>query len=907
MPTTSQYESSVCANLQRIAPRTAKGYELDKKGEHRMMMDLNEGERLHQRVRESLLAGIIGSAMDAIIAIDDAQRIVLFNAAAEKIFVCTANEAVGSSVERFIPQRFRDGHSTRVRRFAESGVTNRTLQGLGTLWGLRATGEEFPIEASISKVESEGKNFFTVVIRDITERQRAEEAVRESEQRFRLVADTAPVLMWMSSTDKLCTYFNKTWLDFTGRSIGQELGSGWAEGVHPDDLQRCLQTYEESFDRREEFRMEYRLRRHDGEYRWILDIGVPRFDQNRSFVGYIGIGVDVTEHKQAEEALQKSEERFRMAAQAGRMFAYEWDVATDVIVRSPEAAKIVGMDEGAQITGQQILAWVHPNDRERLTAAVTALSQEKPDLKISYRIRRPDGTVIWVDRNSRAYFDEQGRMLRVVGMVVDITERKLAEEMLRESEEQFRTLAEAIPQLCWMARGDGHIFWYNQRWYTYTGTTLEQMEGWGWQSVHDPQTLPNVLERWKASLSTGEPFDMVFPLRGVDGVFRPFLTRVMPIKDTDRRVVRWFGTNTDITELRDAQEALLTSEERLRLAQKAARIGSFEWNIETGANIWTPELEAMYGLAPGDFDKTQATFENLVHPDDRGRVIGWVDEALKTGRPNKGEWRVVWPDGSVHWIAGRWQAFMNQSGEAMRVIGVNMDVTDQKRAEEALSAMTQRLIEAQEHERARIARELHDDVNQRVALLSIELDDLRLKRDDLPPEVRDRMQELQLLASDILNDLHALSHELHSSKLDCLGVVRAMTSWCKEFGDHQRLKIDFKSQHVPKLSQEISISLFRVLQEAVHNAAKHSGAKRIEVQLVENSGEIHLNVSDSGKGFDIEAAGQSQGLGLTSMRERVRLVGGTIAIGSKSTGGTTIHVRVPLKQGSQLSVKAQRV
>jgi len=123
-----------------------------------------------------------------------------------------------------------------------------------------------------------------------------------------------------------------------------------------------------------------------------------------------------------------------------------------------------------------------------------------------------------------------------------------------------------------------------------------------------------------------------------------------------------------------------------------------------------------------------------------------------------------------------------------------------------------------------------------------------------------------------------------------------MTSWCKEFGRQHKMEIDFKSQHVPKLSQEISVCLFRVLQEAVHNAAKHSGAKRIEVQLVANSGEIHLNVSDSGKGFDIEAVGQSQGLGLTSMRERVRLVGGTIAIESKPLGGgTTIHVRVPPK------------
>src|SRR5215468_8191352 len=301
-----------------------------------MVMEPNDSDESAQRLRYSpdLLAGIIGSAMDAIIAIDDSQRIILFNAAAEKIFVCPANEAIGGSVERFIPERFRAGHSTRVHRFAESGITNRTLRGLGTLWGLRATGEEFPIEASISKVECGGKTFFTVVIRDITERQRAEEALRDSEQRFRLVADTAPVLMWMSGTDKRCTYFNKPWLDFTGRSIEEELGNGWAEGVHKDDIQGCLETYTQSFDRREDFKMEYRLRRHDGEYRWIFDIGVPRFSQEGLFAGYIGSCIDVTDSKRAEEA------RFRHAAIV--------ESSDDAIISKNLDAVIVSWNAGAE-------------------------------------------------------------------------------------------------------------------------------------------------------------------------------------------------------------------------------------------------------------------------------------------------------------------------------------------------------------------------------------------------------------------------------------------------------------------------------------------------------------------------------------------------------------------------------
>jgi PAS domain S-box-containing protein len=853
-----------------------------------MVLNLNEHEQINQLVRESpgLSTSIIGSAMDAIIAVDDAQRIVLFNVAAEKIFACPANEAIGSSVERFIPQRFRVGHSARVHRFDESGITNRTLHGLGTLWGLRATGEEFPMEASISKIESGGKKFFTVIIRDITERIRS------------------------------------------------------------------------------------------------------------------------------EETLRKSEERFRLAAQAGRMFAYEWDVATDVIIRSGDIATVLGSSGEASLTRQQLLAKIHPDDRALFNASVHERTPEHPDVQISYRLLHPDGSVIWVEKTAHAFFDAQGRMVRMIGMVSDvtqrkwaedklreyeravegseemiavvdreyrylianrqflkrrkltreqvvgrfahevlnkvffeniakpkldecfqgrvvryetkytypelgerdvsvayfpiegangidrvacitqdITDRKLAEKALRESEEQFRTLAEAIPQLCWMARGDGYVFWYNQRWYKYTGTTPEQMEGWGWQSVHDPRTLPSVLERWKAAISTGDPSGMIFPLRGADGIFRPFLTRVMPIKDAEGRVVRWFGTDTDITELRDAQEALCASEERLRLAQQAAPIGTFEWNIRTDVNTWTPELEALHGLPPGGFGGTHAAFESLVHPDDRARLRDLVEATLKTGQPTKGEWRVVWPNGSVHWIAAYWQVLKNDSGEASRVIGVNIDVTERKQAEEALLGVNRRLIEAQEQERNRIGRELHDDVTQRLALLAIKLQQLN----ENPLEVPSRAQELHKEIIEISNDVQSLSRGLHSSQLEYLGFVAGMNSWCRDFGERQGLQIDCRHEVRSNLPRDIGLCLFRVLQEALHNAAKHSGVKRIEAELHEVAGEIHLVVSDSGRGFDIEQALAGKGLGLTSMRERIRLINGTLTIDSKPMRGTTIHVRVPLE------------
>ena len=346
-----------------------------------------------------------------------------------------------------------------------------------------------------------------------------------------------------------------------------------------------------------------------------------------------------------------------------------------------------------------------------------------------------------------------------------------------------------------------------------------------------------------------------------------------------------------MTELRDAEEAVRASAERLRLAQQIARIGSFDWNVQTGVNTWTPELEAMYGLQPGAFGETQTAFENLVHADDRASVIKLVDRALKTGQSTEGEWRAVLPDGSVRWIARRWQALMNESGEPARMIGVNIDVTERKRAEEALLEVNRRLIEAQEQERARIGRELHDDINQQLAMLAVELERLQ----DNPSDVRSGLQELRKQTTEISNDVQALSHELHSSKLEYLGAIRGLKSWCNEFGERQGIQIEFKSAEVQtSVAPEIGLCLFRVLQEALQNAAKHSGVKRVEVQLREDSGEIHLVISDLGRGFDLETAMQGRGLGLTSMQERIRLVNGSIEIQSKPMGGTTVDVRIPL-------------
>lgn len=271
--------------------------------------DIRAAREALERERE-LLATTLASIGDGVIVTDVSGRVSFMNAEASRLTGWTQSDAQGQelpTVFRIINERTRQPVENPVDKVVRLG----TVVGLANHTILIAKdGTETPIDDSAAPIRQTGSTLFGVVLvfRDITERKHAEESVRESEERFRLMADAAPVLIWISGTDKLCTWFNKQWLEFVGRTMDQELGNGWAENVHPQDFDRCLQIYTTSFDAREPFSMEYRLKRRDGEYRWILDNGVPRYSKGE-FSGYIGSCMDITDRRRAEASLREADRR----------------------------------------------------------------------------------------------------------------------------------------------------------------------------------------------------------------------------------------------------------------------------------------------------------------------------------------------------------------------------------------------------------------------------------------------------------------------------------------------------------------------------------------------------------------------------------------------------------------------
>src|SRR5947207_1353335 len=266
--------------------------------------------------------------------------------------------------------------------------------------------------------------------------QTSEASVGESEERFRIVANAAPVLIWMAGVDKLCNFFNKPWLEFTGRSMEQEMGNGWAEGVHPDDLQSCLKIYTEAFDARHPFVMQYRLRRHDGEHRWLSDQGVPRYDANRTFAGYIGSCVDVTELINKDAALRESEERMRLAADAVNLGIWEWDLDQDESWATNSRRALLGWPASGKIGFDDFISCVHPDDRNRIQEAIDDAINKHKDYDSEYRLVLPDGSLRWLLTRASVRFDANAKPARLLGISIDITARKQAElEALRHREE----------------------------------------------------------------------------------------------------------------------------------------------------------------------------------------------------------------------------------------------------------------------------------------------------------------------------------------------------------------------------------------------------------------------------------------------------------------------------------------
>jgi PAS domain S-box-containing protein len=624
----------------------------------------------------------------------------------------------------------------------------------------------------------------------------------------------------------------------------------------------------------------------------------PLFEDNGEFDGALAMVCDITEHKRAEAELRESEERFRLAAQAGKMYAYDWNAGTNKVVRSPEFAAVLGLTNPEPLSDEQFVDRIHPDDRERFLVEIAALTPEEPDRDIEYRFLSPTGRVIWLRSSGHALFDEAGKIQRLVGMVTDVTDQKLTEDKLREYEKAVEGAADMIGVVDRQYR----FLLANRQYLKTRNLARDQVVG---------RSIPDVLGK--------EPFETVIKPK-LDECFRGNVVRYeakfsyptvgerdlllsyFPIEDVNGTIDRAVCILHDITERKRAEEALHDLNHALEVQTSLLRtreelLKNFVKNVPAGVAMLDRDM--LYLQVSERFCSDYAIDSSQVlgrshyelFPDipDRWKEIHRRALQGETLRADEDLWNRE--DGTM-WVRWEIRPWWNSDGLQGGVLIFTEDITHIKQSEESLSKVNQKLIQAHEEERTRIARELHDDICQRIAVLVVRLDDFRRGQSESlsqPRELGQASQELQNLASDV----QALSHRLHSSKLQYLGLAAAAAGFCREFSDQRGVNINFQSGDIPKeLSEDISICLFRVLQEAVQNAAKHSGSRHFQVSLTNRLNQIELTIHDSGIGFDPETAFHKAGLGLTSMRERMKLVNGELSIESGLQRGATVRARV---------------
>ena len=371
--------------------------------------------------------------------------------------------------------------------------------------------------------------------------------------------------------------------------------------LHPDDRGRAsAPLHEGSTEKPTPFVSEYRmLSPQDGQV-WLRVHGIVT-RRGEGAGKAMGIAQNITREKQDQEALKDQEERLRMTYSALGIGAWEWDRQSNEVYWSREYRDLYGLPADDAPSFAVGMSVVVAEDQEAVTDALRKATAGDGRYLSEHRVNHASRGLRWIRASGQTFFDAQGLPLRMVGIATDITDVRVDEQRRKDAEQQLIAFANAIPQLAWIAEADGQIFWYNDRWYEYTGTTLEEMRGSGWQGVHDPAVLPNVLALWQSSLASGTRFEMEFPLRGADGAFRWFLTRVEPLRDARGTIIKWVGTNTDIHAERTRRESLADEANLLKLIDRTAKELSLSLNEEAVVQAVTDTATKLTGARFGAF------------------------------------------------------------------------------------------------------------------------------------------------------------------------------------------------------------------------------------------------------------------------------------------------------------------
>jgi PAS domain S-box-containing protein len=723
---------------------------------------------------------------------------------------------------------------------------------------------------------------------DVTEQREVDEALRESEERFRSIANLVPDLLWSSDPDGNSYWYNQRWLQYTGQNLGQAQGYGWLDAIHPEDRERSRSNFQSAVDAGEPLSQEHRIRGEDGRYRWFLVRTEPARDAKGRVTRWFGAATDIHDQRTAMEALQESEERYRtlfesmdegfcvvemIFDESGEPVDYRFERMNPAFERHTGLVGAQGKTAREMVPNLEA-HWFETYGRVALTG------------EPAHFVDGSEAMGRWFDVYA---FRPQGAMSRRVAILFnDVSERRQAEEALRESEQNYRTLVSNFPGAVYRCewREEPTMVFVSDRIAEITGYPAEdfvenRVRSYG--SLIHPEDRPLLDEQVLSALMRGEPYALEYRILHADGGVRWINERGSGFFSEEGVLLYLDGAIFDVTVREEARRALKESEERLRAVVDNAPIILVAFDRDGVYRLAEGRGHDALGVAPGGAVGRSA-FEIFrdnrpVLEDTRRALAGEAFVAVR--KINGALWETTYTP------------LRDEAGEPAGAIAVGTDVTDRKRAEEERDRLRAQewVARAEAGERERISRELHDRVAHQMAVVHQSLELYGVLKTAAPERAETRLSLARDLAKASLDATRNLSAELRRSEAEdgLEAALRDLLDAIEAPGFATELAVRGDEGLIPP---HIRGQVFMILREAVRNAARHSGGEGVSVAVEVTPEELVGSVEDGGMGMDGDGSGEGT-VGLKSMRERTQLLGGRFHM---ETGpeGTKIVVRVPL-------------
>jgi PAS domain S-box-containing protein len=556
-------------------------------------------------------------------------------------------------------------------------------------------------------------------------RKRIETTLKESEERYAALAAAAPVGIFCTDTRGQCIYINDRYSQITGLTAALARNQGWEQRLHPEDRDWVLAKWENFVKNQAPFELEYRFQSPDGKVTWVYGQSVPERDGFGQLIGYVGTITDISDRKRTESALQQSEERYVTLVEAAPVGIFRTDVLGNCIYVNDHWCLMSGLTPKSAL-GSGWRTGLHPDDRDAIATEWYESAQENRPFQLEYRFQRPDGKVTWVYGQSVSELNGEGQIVGYVGTVTDISDRKQAERMLQELnqklENKVKERTQQLSQVNSLQRAildgadysiiscspDGIIETFNAAATRMLGYQATEMIGKVTPAIlHDAQEviaranllsaelgreIPPGFEVFVAQARQGIISETEWTYIRKDGSKFPISLSVTALKDPHQQIIGFLGIAKDITERKRAEAELKKVSERLALSLKSAEIGCWEWDILNNIIIWDDRMYELHGVTPkSDFHLLYDIWINGLHPDDRAYTKTLIQEAILGKVEYDSEFRVIHPDGSIHFIKAYGVVARDAQGDPQSMIGINFDISDRKQAEIELQKVIQEL------------------------------------------------------------------------------------------------------------------------------------------------------------------------------------------------------------------------